>query len=94
MSSADRIQRQRERAQHLIALRESPSYPVLKEIVERDIRKEFDKFIKTPAVTDQCLDYARGLMFGMQRVLSIIEKGEQQLEIAVKAARQLEEGVT
>lgn len=89
MPTEDRIQRQRERGQHLIALRESPSYPVLKSIVETKVAKESRKFISTAAVSQQELDWGRGFMFGMQTVLEIIENGEKVLEQAIKAAQTL-----
>jgi hypothetical protein len=37
------------------------------------------------------LDYGRGLLRGMQAVLDVIEKGEKELETAIRRARALEE---
>lgn len=90
MPSDERIQRQRERGQHLIALRESSSYPILKQIVEAKVAKESRKFISTASVSNQELDWGRGFMFGMQTVLEIIENGEKVLEQAIRAAQALE----
>lgn len=90
-SAEEKIRAQRERAQNLIAIKESSSYPVLKEIVEAKIRREMRTFISTPAVSQQELDYGRGLLAGMQAVLDVVEKGEQQLELAIKQAHLLEE---
>lgn len=91
MAREDAIRRQRERATHLVTLKESPSYPVLKEIIETKIRQEMRKFLETPAVSQQELDYFRGRFSGMRIVLDVIEKGEQQLELAIRAAQALEE---
>lgn len=90
MPSEERIQRQRERAQHLIAIREFPSYPVLKEIVEQRVKRDMMKFIGTPVLSQQEIDFGRGFMFGLQTVIEIVENGEKQLEAAVRQAQALE----
>lgn len=89
-NAAVKIQAQRERAQHLVALRESPSFPIFKEIVETKIRREVNKFIGTAVISQQELDYGRGFFNGLQTALDIIEKGEAQLEAAIRAAQTLE----
>lgn len=81
----------RERAQHLIALRESPSFPVFREILETKIRQQTRRFISVPDLTAQQLDYHRGVLNGLQVALDVIEKGPQEFERAMRLAR-LEEG--
>jgi hypothetical protein len=85
--SPEKIQTLADRAKHLIAISELPSYPVLKEIVEGKIRTETRKFIGTPDLSDQHLDYTRGLLCGMQVVLDIIEGGPNELARAMKMAQ-------
>ena len=88
--SDDRVAKLADRAKHLTALSESPSYPVFKEIVEGKIRSETRRFIGTPVVSQQELDYGRGLLNGLQTALLIIERGEKQFELAMRQARALE----
>lgn len=90
MANEQKIREKREEAQHLIAIKESPSYPVLKAIVEEKIQAEFRKFVAEPAVSQQGLDYARGEMFGMQWVLNVIERGEKEFQKAVRMAQTAE----
>ena len=78
-------------ARHLTALHESPSFPVFKEIVERKIRSETQRFISTPVVSQQELDYGRGLLNGLRQALAIIEQGEKEFERAMRMARVLDE---
>ncbi len=79
-----------DRAKHLIAISETPSYPFLKEIVEGKISAETRKLISTPEVSPQHLDYTRGLLRGMQVVLDVIERGPKEFEQAMRMA-QIEE---
>ena len=88
--SPESVQRLADRAKHLTALAESPSFPVFKEIIEGKIRSETRKFIGTPVVSQQELDYGRGLLNGLQSALTIIERGEREFERAMKHARALE----
>jgi len=88
--SPEKIRTLADRAKHLIAISEMPSYPILKEIVEGKIATETRKFIATPEVSAQHLDYTRGLLRGMQVVLDVIERGPKEFEQAMKMA-QLEE---
>ena len=88
--SPEKIRVLADRAKHLIAISETPSYPILKEIVEGKIAAETRKFIATPEVSPQHLDYTRGLLRGMQVVLDVIERGPKEFEQAMKMA-QLEE---
>ncbi len=83
----EKIRELRDRAEHLIAISQTPSYPILKGIVEGKIRTEVRKFIGTPEISTQHLDYTRGLLRGMQVVLDMIEKGPQEFERAVKMAQ-------
>ncbi len=87
---ADRVAALADRARHLTALHESPSYPIYKEIVEAKIAVETKRFISTPVVSQQELDYGRGLLNGLQAALSIIERGEKEFENAMRMARALE----
>jgi hypothetical protein len=79
-----------ERATHLIALRESPSYPILKDILEKRIAVETRRLVSTPIALQQGLDWGRGFIYGLQTLVVTIEKGEQELERAIKQARALE----
>lgn len=90
LSAEEKVEALRERSQHLIALRESPSYPVLREIIDGKVRREVDRFIETPVVSQQELDYGRGFLNGIRLCLMVIEKGEQEFEKAVQQARVLE----
>lgn len=95
MADPAKIQALADRAKHLTALAESPSFPVFKDIIEGKVRMEMRRFIGSPVVSQQELDYGRGLMHGLQSALLIIERGEQEFQRAVKAARVIEEeGVT
>lgn len=87
----EQVTRLADRAKHLTALKESPSYPVFKEIVERKIEVETKRFISTPVVSQQELDYGRGLLNGLQAALGIIERGEKEFERAMRMAQTLEE---
>lgn len=91
MANPEKVRLLRERAEHLIAISQVPSYPILKEIVEGKIRTETRKLIGTPEITGQHLDYTRGLLMGMQTVLDVIEKGPQELDRAIAMARANEE---
>ncbi len=90
-----KIQALADRAKHLTALAESPSFPVFKDIIEGKVRMEMRRFIGSPVVSQQELDYGRGLMHGLQSALVIIERGEAEFQRAVKMSRAIEEeGVT
>lgn len=88
---AEKVTKLADRARHLTALKESPSFPVFKEIVERKIQVETRKFIGTPVVSAQELDYGRGLLNGLQAALSIIEGGEKEFERAMRMAQALDD---
>lgn len=89
-SQSDKVARLADRAKHLTALHESPSYPIFKEIVEGKIRAETKRFIGTPVVSQQELDYGRGLLNGLQSALVIIERGETEFRKAMRQAQALE----
>jgi hypothetical protein len=95
MLQPDKVRLLADRAKHLTALHESPSFPVFKEIVEAKIRSETRRFIATPVVSQQELDYGRGLLNGLQSALTIIERGEAEFRKAMKQAQTLQtlEGV-
>jgi hypothetical protein len=88
--SPEKIRALADRAKHLTAISETPSYPVLKEIIEGRINAETRKFIGVPEVSPQHLDYTRGLLRGMQLVLDVIERGPKEFDQAMRMA-QLEE---
>lgn len=87
---SDRVQRLADQAKHLSALKESPSYPIFKEIIERKIQSETRRFIGSPVVSQQELDYGRGLLNGLQSALTIIESGEKEFQKAMRQAQALE----
>lgn len=79
-----------DRATHLIALKESPSFPILKEIMEERIRVETRRLVSTPVALQQGLDWGRGFIYGLQMAIATIEKGEKQLDLAIRQVRALE----
>ncbi len=89
--SPEKVKALAAQAHHLIAISETPSYPILKGIVEKKIENETRKFISTPELSDQHLDYTRGLLCGMRVVLDMIEGGQNELARAMILAQQLEE---
>ena len=93
MADADKVRILAERAKHLSALKESPSYPIYRDILEGKIRTETRRFISTPVVSQQELDYGRGLLNGLRSALDVIERGEKQFEQAMRQARLLDEEV-
>ena len=88
----ERVTKLADRAKHLTALKESPSYPVYREILETKIQKETARFISTPVVSQQELDYGRGLMNGLRQALAILENGEREFQKAMRMAQALDEG--
>ena len=95
----DKVAALADRAKHLIAIRESPSYPILKDILEHRIDVETRRLVSIPVALPQGLDWGRGFIYGMQTCLATIEKGEKELEQAIRQARALDalegaEGVT
>ena len=80
-----------DRAKHLIALKESPSYPILKAILEDRIAVETRRLISTPIALPQGLDWGRGFIYGLQSCIATIEKGENELRKAIRQAQVLEE---
>lgn len=87
----EKVTKLADRARHLTALKESPSFPVFKEILETKIRVETKRFIGTPVVSAQELDYGRGLLNGLQAALSIIEGGEREFQKAMRLAQAMDE---
>lgn len=80
-----------DRAQQLLAIKNNPAWPVVKEIVEGEIAKKIRILVRTPAVSQQQLDWWRGAIHGMGLTILIIEKGEKEFQRAVEAARELDE---
>lgn len=91
MANPEKIQKLANTAKHLIAISETPSYPVLKEIIEKKIADQTNRFVSTPVVSQQELDYHRGVLHGMRVVLDTIEKGPAEFERAMRQARLSEE---
>lgn len=89
--SPDKVAALADRARHLTALHESPSYPIYREILQAKIDREIGRFISTPNVSQQELDYGRGLMNGLRAALVILERGEQEFQRAMKLAQVLGE---
>lgn len=88
---AAKVAKLADRAQHLTALKESPSFPVFKQIIETKIQREVKRFVSTPVVSQQELDYGRGLLHGLQSALVVIESGEREFQRAMRLAQALEE---
>lgn len=88
---SDKVARLADRARHLTALHESPSYPIYRDILQAKIDRETERFISTPVVSQQELDYGRGLMNGLRAALTILERGEQEFQRAMKLAQTLDE---
>ena len=86
-----KVQELADRATHLTALKNSPSYPTFKQILEEKINRETRVFLRTAKVSQQELDYGRGLLWGLKNALDVIERGEEEFEKAMKMARAIEE---
>lgn len=91
MANQEAIRRLADRGQHLSTLKGHPSYPAFKAIVEKQIENITKKFISTAVVSQQELDYGRGLMNGLQWSIDVIERGEKEFQRAMQLARLEEE---
>lgn len=90
MPSAAKLQEKRDEAQHLISIAASPSWPVVKELLNQKREKEMRRMIGTAVVSQQELDFGRGMLFGFQTFIDLIEKGPAVLERTVRIAQALE----
>ena len=83
------------RAQHLIAIKESPSWPILKGIIQHQIETKGTVLCAVDAMEDSKLHHLRGHIHGLRYVLAVVEGGEKEFARSVKQARTLEalEGV-
>lgn len=79
-----------DRAQHLVALKNSPSFPVYRDIIEGRVEAEQRKFVSSAVVSQQALDYARGLMFGLTWAVRVVEDGERAFQRALRQAQTLD----
>ena len=84
------IERQRDKAHHLIAIAETPSWPIVKQLLEEKREKEFRKMVGTAVLSQQELDFGRGMLFGFQTFIDLIEQGPKVLEQAIRQAQALE----
>lgn len=87
-----KVRRLREQAQHLIAVKESPSWPVVEEIVQKQIDKKTVLLCGANTLSDSALHHLRGHVHGMQYVLAVVDGGQEAFEKAVAAAQANEEG--
>ena len=79
------------RAQHLIAVRELPSWQAVREVFRAKEELFVDRLCSNQEMTHQEQDYARGFVAGIRYVLQTVEKGEKQYLKAVQRQRDEEE---
>ena len=84
------VTRLAERAQHLTAVKNSPSWPVVKAILEEQIEKAFSQLVGNATLSNEQLHYGRGRVQGMRVMLLMVEAGEKEYQKAMKAAQALE----
>lgn len=80
----------RDRAQHLIELKGSASWPVVKQILEEKIQGKVNVLVGGASLSDTELHYGRGYIQGMKVMVALIEDGEKEFSKAMKAAKALE----
>ena len=67
-----------ERATHLTAIKNSPSWPTVRELINAKIERELRTFLAASDVDDAKLHYGRGRLQGMRIMLLMVEKGEEE----------------
>ena len=78
------------RAQHLIAIKNSPSWPVVRDLMQTKIDKHTNTYFGADSLSNEKLHYGRGYIQGMRVMLLMVEAGEQEYERAIKNAQALE----
>lgn len=86
----DAASRLAERATHLTAIKNSPSWPFVRDLMLKKIDQKLNTFLGASEVTNEALHYGRGYLQGMKVMLLMVEAGEQEYEKAVRAAQALE----
>ena len=89
MPPQDRV----ERAQHLIAIKNTPSWPVVRELLLEEIEKKSSVFFASTSLTDAELHYGRGHLQGLRYMLAMIENAENSYEKAKRQSLAGDEGV-
>ncbi len=84
------VARLAERAQHLIAIKESPSWPILRQIIEAQIESKVTVLCSVSDLDDAKLHHLRGHVHGLRYVVAVVEGGEKEFERSVRDARALE----
>lgn len=79
-----------DRAQHLVAVKNSPSWPVVEAIIRGQIEKKTTMLCGTGDIADSKLHHLRGHIHGLKYVLAVVNGGEKEFEEAVKRAKALE----
>ncbi len=88
--NAERARELQDRAKHLTAIKNTPSWPVVRDLVQAKFDAHLRTFLALSDVTDTKLHYGRGYLQGMRVMLMMVENGEKAYEDAVAAARALE----
>ena len=87
----DKVAKLNERAQHLIAIKESPSWPTLRGILEAQIDAKTTLLCGVSDLPEAKLHHLRGHVHGLRYVVEVVENGEKALEKAIQQARALAE---
>lgn len=90
----EKVRRLAEQAEHLSALSATPSWPVLRELLERRVNAHVKGFCAPGEKSTQDLDHTRGFICGLRYVIEMVEGGPKQLEKAIQQAQALEEAVS
>lgn len=80
-----------DRATHLTAIKNSPSWPTVKATMEDKIDSQLKLFLGQNSLTDAALHYGRGYIQGMRVMLLMVEGGEKEFEKAIQTAQALEQ---
>lgn len=89
----EKARRLADEARHLVAIKNSPSWPVVEEIIRRQIESKTTVLCSTGDIADSKLHHLRGHIHGLKYVLAVVNGGEKAFEQAVKAAQVLDDDV-
>lgn len=82
-----------EEGQHLLAIRENPSWPIVREILGRKLEILRRRYESPEALDAHDLNYTRGFISGLRYVLDVIENGDKQLARALAQAQEVDQVV-
>lgn len=84
------LEERAEQAQHLIAIRETPSWPIVRGILEARVDHMRKRYESPEKLDEHDLNYTRGHISGLRYVLDVIENGDKQLAKAIAEAKEAE----